>query len=112
MQKILIFITILMLIGCAHKIEIQQGNVVTEEMLGRLSLGMAPNQVVAIMGTPLLQDPFHAERWDYLYSKTPGRKETIRYGATLYFSNERLARIERHGPIPGKDIPKADKSRI
>ena len=111
MQNIPVYIAMLflvMLAGCAHKIDIQQGNVVSEEMLARLEPGMDTRQVTAIMGTPLLQDPFHADRWDYYYSKTPGRKKTVRYGATLYFSGDRLQRIERWGPIPQQDIPDPD----
>lgn len=106
MQKILIFITVFMLIGCAHKIDIQQGNVVSEEMLASLQPGMTPRQVVAVMGSPMLQDPFHADRWDYYYSMRPGRDEVIRYGATLYFADEQLLRIERWGPIPEQDRPR------
>ena len=103
MQKILIFTTILMLIGCAHKIDIQQGNVVSEEMLARLETGMDTRQVTAIMGSPMLRDPFHADRWDYYYSKRKGREDTVHYGATLHFQSGVLQRVERYGPIPEKD---------
>lgn len=111
MQKLLIFTTILMLMGCAHKIDIQQGNVISEELLAQLSPGMDMRQVTALLGSPMLEDPFHAGRWDYYYSMRPGREETIIYGATLYFSNGILQRIEKSGPIPEKDIPKPDPNR-
>jgi len=50
-----------------HKIDIQQGNVVTQEMVGRLRQGMTRSQVRFTLGTPLVVDPFRADRWDYVY---------------------------------------------
>lgn len=106
MQKILIYITlVLSLAACAHKIDIQQGNVVTEEQLSKLQLGMNWRQVRFIMGTPMLTDPFHHNRWDYYYSMKPGRDPLTSYRVTLYFDGEKLARIERHGSIPEQDKP-------
>ncbi len=62
----------LVLAGCSfpgvHKIDIQQGNVVNQEMVDQLRPGMTPRQVRFIMGTPLIIDTFHNQRWDYLYS--------------------------------------------
>ena len=94
----------LLTFGCtAHKPDIQQGNVVTQEKLDALKLGMDRKQVRFIMGTPLLEDPFHAERWDYFYSMQIAGKEVERYGATLYFDGDRLARIEKNGEIPANE---------
>ncbi|MGH8757269.1 MAG: outer membrane protein assembly factor BamE, partial [Burkholderiales bacterium] len=50
-----------------HKMDVQQGNVVTEDMLGKVKSGMTKSQVRFALGTPLISDPFHAERWDYVY---------------------------------------------
>lgn len=106
MQKILIYLFLsLSLVACAHKIDIQQGNVVSEEQLSQLQIGMNWRQVRQIMGTPMLTDPFHQNRWDYYYSMRPGRDPIERYRATLYFEGETLQRIEREGPIPEKDQP-------
>lgn len=107
MQKILIYLALgLSLLGCAHKIDIQQGNVVTQEQLSQLQIGMNWRQVRLIMGTPMLTDPFHHNRWDYYYSMKPGREPEVSYRATLYFDGEKLARIETRGPIPEKDEPR------
>ena len=64
--------SLLVLAGCSfpgvHKIDIQQGNVVTQNMVDQLRPGMTTRQVRFIMGTPLVADTFHSNRWDYLYS--------------------------------------------
>ena len=63
---------LLVLAGCSfpgvHKIDIQQGNVVSQDMVDQLLPGMTTRQVRFIMGTPLITDTFHSNRWDYLYS--------------------------------------------
>src|SRR5918998_642922 len=50
-----------------HKIDIQQGNYVTQDMVNKLKPGMSRSQVRFALGTPLIADPFHADRWDYVY---------------------------------------------
>ncbi len=106
MQKTLIyFLAVLVLSACAHKIEIQQGNVVTEEQLSKVKTGMAAQKVRAILGTPLINDPFHAERWDYFFSMSEGQTVKERYRVTLYFKKNRLARVERSGKVPEKENP-------
>ncbi len=112
MRRILISLIIPFVVAaCAHKIDIQQGNVITEEQLSLLQPGMTGNQVRQLMGTPLLTDPFHPDRWDYYYSMKSGTEKLMRYRATLFFSNDRLLRIERVGPIPEKDTPQLEKKR-
>ena len=73
------FVGLLALAGCSfpgvYKIDIQQGNVVTQDMIDQLRPGMTRRQVRFIMGNPLLVDTFHANRWDYLYSLQPGGGE-------------------------------------
>ena len=82
MQKAKLMLTSLTLVGLAalagcsfpgvYKIDIQQGNVVTQDMIDQLKPGMTRRQVRFIMGNPLITDTFHANRWDYLYSIQPG----------------------------------------
>ena len=99
MQKKLIIISILaaalFLTGCTpHRIDIQQGNKVTPEDLAKLKNGMNRNQVVFILGSPLLKDPFHSDRWDYIYYLKPGNKEIKQSRITLYFDGDTLIRID------------------
>ena len=83
--------------GCVtvYRVDVPQGNIVTQEMLDLLKPGMTPNQVRFVLGTPLVTDPFHKDRWDYFYSFRRGgalKAETRR--VTVYFRNDQLARIE------------------
>lgn len=106
MQKIIICLMLcITLAACAYKPDIQQGNMVTQDKLEQLKIGMDKRQVLFILGSPMLTDPFHQNRWDYYYSLTPGRDDTVHYGATLYFENDRLSRIETRGAIPAAEYP-------
>ena len=76
-----------------YKIDVVQGNVVTREQLAALQLGMSRAQVSGALGTSLLVNVFHADRWDYVFSfKRKGAMESRR--VTLWFEAEKLARIE------------------
>ena len=55
-----------------YKIAIPQGNIITQEMIDQLRPGMTRRQVIFVMGTPLVRDPFHQDRWDYVYNFQPG----------------------------------------
>lgn len=78
----------------AHKIDIQQGNLVTSEMLAKLKPGMTPSQVRYVLGTPLLVDPFHGNRWDYVYRLERAGKLQEHRRIIVVFENERLKGIE------------------
>ena len=89
---------LLALAGCSfpgvYKIDIQQGNVVTQDMIDQLRPGMTRRQVRFIMGNPLLTDTFHADRWDYLYSLQPGGGERQQERVSLIFnSNDQLVSL-------------------
>lgn len=92
------FVGLLALAGCSfpgvYKIDIQQGNVVTQDMIDQLRPGMTRRQVRFIMGNPLLTDTFHADRWDYLYSLQPGGGERQQERMTIVFnSNDQLVSL-------------------
>ena len=77
-----------------YRIDIQQGNVVDQAMVDQLEIGMERRKVLFIMGTPLLVDPFNQDRWDYLHSLRTGSGDEVGQRVTLYFDDERLARID------------------
>lgn len=73
-----------------YKIDIQQGNIITQEMIDELRPGMTKRQVIFVMGTPLVRDPFQQDRWDYVYSYQPGGGERGQEKVTMYFENDLL----------------------
>lgn len=77
-----------------YKIDIRQGNFVTQEMVAQLKLGQSRDQVRFILGTSLLTDAFHADRWDYVYRFQPGRGEVQQRRMSVYFTDGKLSRIE------------------
>jgi outer membrane protein assembly factor BamE len=77
-----------------YRIDVQQGNVITQEMLDTLKPGMDRNQVRFVMGTPAVEDPFHAERWDYLYSMSRGGGRREQRHVSLFFRDDRLSHID------------------
>lgn len=76
-----------------YKMDIRQGNYVTPDMRDKLKLGMTKTQVRYVMGTPLINDVYHENRWDYVYSLQHERKIVDSQKLTLYFEGDNLVRI-------------------
>ncbi len=99
MRKVLLSATVALLIaGCSefpgvYKIDIPQGNVVTQEMVDQLRPGMTPSQVRYILGTPLVNDSFSENRWDYIYSIKEGDGQRYQERISLFFEDDKLARL-------------------
>ncbi len=77
-----------------YRIDIEQGNIVTQEMVDQLRPNMNKRQVLYIMGSPMLQDAFHKNRWDYIYSRQPGNEPRVQKRLTLFFKEERLSGVQ------------------
>ncbi|MEK6243561.1 MAG: outer membrane protein assembly factor BamE [Pseudomonadota bacterium] len=76
-----------------YRMVIQQGNFISQEMVSQLKPGMSKEQVRFILGTPLVTDIFHAERWDYVFFReTPDGKREQR-NLSVVFENSKLARV-------------------
>lgn len=101
MQKLLIYLlasaTFLLGACSAHKIDVQQGNVLEPENVAQLRIGMTAKQVRFLLGSPTLQDPFHRNRWDYLFSQAKGGEMEPVQRITLIFADDALVTIEKHG---------------
>lgn len=118
-MKALLIVLLLSLGACSvprispYKIDIQQGNVVTQEMVSQLKPGMTKSQVRFVMGTPLITDIFHKDRWDYVYRNAPGGRLEEERRVTLIFENDLLKRVE--GDVtpakPKVDAPSAPTPR-
>jgi len=111
MRKLLILISTiasLLLTACSsdpvvnrlpfvYRIEVQQGNVVTQEMVDQLHVGMTKRQVQFVLGAPMIIDPFHAERCDYIYLYNPGsdgKSDATERLITLTFEDDRVKTIQ------------------
>jgi outer membrane protein assembly factor BamE len=86
------------LAGCGilepYRIDIQQGNFVSQEMVAQLKTGMTKEQVRFVLGTPLVTDIFHAERWDYVYTLDRRGAPRQQRHLAVYFQDGKLARLD------------------
>jgi outer membrane protein assembly factor BamE len=76
-----------------YRIDVRQGNYVTQDMVARLKPGMSRDQVRFALGTPLVTDMFHADRWDYVYRFQPGRGEAQLRRIVVFFEDGKLTRV-------------------
>ena len=93
-----------------YKMDIQQGNVVTSKMMLQLKPGMTKSQVRYIMGTPLIQDGFHPDRWDYFYQMRKAGKIIEQRRVIMEFENDALKRV-RGDVIPAGSDPAVPESQ-
>ena len=91
-----------------YKMDIQQGNVVTQEMIDKIQPGMSRSQVRFALGTPLVQDVFHADRWDYVYQFQKGGTVTDQRRIVVHFKDDKLVRVE--GDVVPMDPAKQERA--
>ena len=84
-----------------YKIGIAQGNIITQEMVDQLRPGMSKRQVVFVMGTPLVRDPYHQDRWDYIYNFQPGGGVRGQERISVFFIDDELVKFS--GDFAPKD---------
>lgn len=89
-----------------YRIDVRQGNMVTQEMVAQLKPGLSREQVRFILGSPLVTDMFHADRWDYVYRFQPGRGEVQQRVLTVFFLDNKLSRVA--GDVVADDASKAE----
>ena len=111
--------TILSFIPGVYTIDIQQGNIIEQSMVDQLRPGMNQRQVLYIMGSPMLNNVFHKNRWDYLYSNQPSGEDRVQKRIALFFENDQIAGVQgdfRPSAVPviktsaetTVDVPKRD----
>jgi outer membrane protein assembly factor BamE len=76
-----------------YRIDVRQGNYVDQDMVAKLRPGMTRDQVRFALGTPLVTDMFHADRWDYVYRFQPGKGEVQLRRLVVFFVDDKLARV-------------------
>jgi outer membrane protein assembly factor BamE len=79
--------------ACVYKLDVQQGNLVTQESVAKLKKGMTKSEVRGLLGTPLLMDPFHGNRWDYYFSTQKSGRVTERTRFSVFFDNDKLVSV-------------------
>ena len=79
--------------ACIYKLDVQQGNLVSQEMVSKLKKGMTKSEVRQTLGTPLLMDPFHGNRWDYYFSTEVRGRTTDRTRFSVFFDNDKLVSV-------------------
>ncbi|MBU2884485.1 outer membrane protein assembly factor BamE [Gilvimarinus agarilyticus] len=104
----MILCSLTMLAGCqyfqfpgVHKINVQQGHIITQEMIEQLEPGMSKRQVRFVLGTPLIADVFNDDRWDYYYSLKRGDGRFYKRSLTVYFDGETFTHYD------GENLPEA-----
>jgi outer membrane protein assembly factor BamE len=105
MKRLLVLIFSALLVACSsnpeggtslvYRIDVRQGNMVTQDMVAQLKPGLTKDQVRFILGTPLVADMFHADRWDYVYRFRPGRdySEVEQRHLVVFFEQGKLLRV-------------------
>ena len=82
--------------GCVYRASISQGNLIKQEDLDQLEVGMTKNQVRFLLGTPMIDDPFRKQRWDYVYYLKMGRKDaSFTRWVSVFFENDTVSEIRR-----------------
>jgi outer membrane protein assembly factor BamE len=95
LKRLLILSLIAMsLSGCVYHVDIQQGNKLDIKDVEQVKVGMTQSQVRYLLGSPVIYDPFHTERWDYMYYFLAGRaKQADQRWIIIYFEDERVSSI-------------------
>lgn len=82
--------------GCVYRIAIQQGNLLEPDAVDQVQVGMSRSAVEFLLGTPMVSDPFHENRWDYPFYLKVGRSRDVqRSWLVIYFEDGRVSRIDR-----------------
>ncbi len=123
--KFLALTVLLILTGCSYlphilyKIDVQQGNVVTEEMVDKIKPAMTKSQVLFVLGSPLIVDTFRDNRWDYVYILREKGDLVEQKRLTIFFEDDKVVNIENYlnfskNPItfkPAEPNPEPEKTQ-
>lgn len=93
MLRLLIVVSFLLGSCAVYKIDVQQGTLVTQAMLDQLEYGMPKRKVLFVFGSPSIQDIFHKDRWDYVYTLQPGGRKREQRHIVLFFEDDQLVKV-------------------
>ena len=89
-----------------YRVDVRQGNFVTQDMVAQLKPGLSRDQVRFVLGSPLVTDMFHADRWDYVYRFQSGHSEVQQRNLTVFFQDNKLTRVA--GDVVAEDATRAE----
>lgn len=93
---VLLLISLIFSAGCVYRTNISQGNLIKQEDLDQVEIGMTRNQVRFLLGTPMIDDPFHVDRWDYIYYLRVGREDAgFKRWVTVLFEDGEVIEIRK-----------------
>jgi len=96
LKSLALILAAVALSACIYRIDIQQGNLLEQSDVEQVQVGMTRSQVQFLLGTPMVVDSFHRNRWDYAYYLRRGRSRDVdRRWIVVYFEDDRVARIDR-----------------
>ena len=97
---LLCIVAVVTLGACVYRIDVQQGNLLEQNDIEAIRDGMTRSQVRFLLGTPLVESPFHADRWDYMYFFRKGRsRESLQQWLIVYFDDDRVREILKDVPV-------------
>ena len=93
---VLVSMALLVCSGCVYRATIAQGNLIEQEDLDQIEVGMTRSQVRFLLGTPMIDDPFHADRWDYVYYLKIGRdKAEQKRWVAIFFVDDAVSEVRK-----------------
>ncbi len=89
-----------LLTGCVYRVDVQQGNLLETEEIESVKPGMTRSQVRFLLGSPVVEDAFNHDRWDYIYYYRQGRsRRADRRWLIVVFDGDRVSEVRRDVPV-------------
>jgi outer membrane protein assembly factor BamE len=95
-----------------YKVDVNQGNVIDQAMIDQLRPNMTKRQVLFIMGSPMLVDFFHQNRWDYIYSARKGGADIEQKAVSIFFENDQIKSIQGDLKPSATAVPKPSTDKV
>lgn len=99
-RLVLLLICLAAVNACVYRIDVQQGNLLEDNDIDAVQIGMTRSQIRFVLGTPMVEDAFHRDRWDYIYFFRKGRSKIAdRRWVIVYFDGDRVRDIQKDVPV-------------
>ena len=99
-RHVLLLASLVAVNACVFRIDVQQGNLLEDNDIDAVQIGMTRSQIRFVLGTPVVEDTFHHDRWDYIYYFRKGRSKTAdRRWLIVHFDGDRVREIQKDVPL-------------